>query len=136
MPDADVAKAVVREYYARLDREDLDGALEVIGPDLEWRFSGSPDAVTIETLPGNIRSFHDAFPESSHRIDRQTVEGEWVTTLLTFSGVHRGEFMGVAPTGRRIAVQGINMHQVRDGKIVGGDSVVDMLSLMQQIGDA
>lgn len=134
MPDADALKAVVREYYACLDREDLEGALAVIGADLEWRFSGSAEAVTVDTLPGNIRSFHNAFPESSHRIERQTAEGEWVTTLLTFSGVHRGEFLGVAPTGRRIEVQGINMHQVRDGKIVGGDSVVDMMSLMQQIG--
>ena len=134
MPNAESLKAVVREYYSRLDREDLEGALEVISPDLEWRFSGVADAVTIETLPGNIRSFHDGFPESSHRIDRQTVEGDWVTTLLTMSGVHKGEFMGVAPTGRRIEVQGINMHQIRDGKIVGGDTVVDMLSLMQQIG--
>lgn len=134
MPDADALKAVVREYYARLDREDLDGALRVIGDDLEWRFSGSNEPVTIATLPGNIRGFHDAFPESAHRIDRQTVEGDWVTTLLTFTGVHRGEFLGVAPTGRRVAIQGINMHQVRDGKIVAGDSVVDMYSLMAQIG--
>ena len=132
MSDAESLKAVVREYYARLDREDVEGALAVISPDLEWRFSGVP--VTIESLPDNIKSFHDAFPESSHRIERQTVEGEWVTTLLTFSGVHSGEFMGVAPTGRRVEVQGINMHQVSGGKIVGGDSVVDMLSLLQQIG--
>ena len=134
MSEAESLKAVVREYYSRLDREDLEGALEVVSQDLKWNFSGIPEAVTIEALPGNIRSFHEAFPECSHRIDRQMVEGDWVTTLLTFSGVHKGEFMGVAPTGNKVKVRGINMHQIKEGKIIAGDSVVDMLSLMQQIG--
>lgn len=134
MSDVESRKAVVQEYYSRLDQEDLQGALKVISHDLQWRFSGTPEAVTIETLPANIEAFHQAFPECSHRIDRQTAEGDWVTTLLTFSGVHKGEFMGVAPTGKTVKVQGINMHQIKKGKIVGGDSVVDMFSLMQQIG--
>ena len=132
MPDTESLKAVVKKYYSCLDQEDIEGALKVIGQDLKWNFGG-PEAVTLETLPGNIKSFHDAFPESSHRIDRQVAEGDWVVTLLTFSGVHKGEFMGVAPTGNRVEVQGINMHQIRDGRIIGGDSVVDMFSLMQQI---
>ncbi len=134
MSTRDSLKAVVREYYSRLDQGDMEGALEVVSQDLQWNFSGTPEAVTIETLPGNIKAFHEAFPESSHHIDRQMVEGDWVTTLLTFSGVHRGEFMGVSPTGNRVKVQGINMHQIREGKIVGGDTIVDMFSLMQQIG--
>ena len=35
---------------------------------------------------------------------------------------------------RTIVATGKCPHQIRDGKIVGGDTVVDMLSLMQQIG--
>ena len=45
-----------------------------------------------------------AYPDLSSTVEQQTVDGEWVTTRITLRGTHRGEFMGVAPTGKSFEI--------------------------------
>jgi predicted ester cyclase len=49
-------------------------------------------------------------------------------------GRHDGEFMGTSPTGNLIAVPGITILAMRDGRCVERWSQADMLGLMVQIG--
>ena len=51
------------------------------------------------------------------------------------SGTHRGEFLGAAPTGKRVLVDGISILQVDRGKISEVFTNWDTLSLMRQIGE-
>ena len=43
-----------------------------------------------------------AFPDFHADIHWQLADGDRVTTYKTYHGTHRGEFFGVAPTGREI----------------------------------
>ena len=80
--------------------------------------------------------FRAAFPDSHHTVEDLIAEGDKVVTRFTWSGTHRGEFMGVPPTGRRVAVGGIWIHRVIGGRIVEGRDwgQVDWLGLLQQLG--
>ena len=49
-------------------------------------------------------------------------------------GTHSGEFMGVAPTGRRVTMSGIDIVRVAGGKIVEFWYGEHLLELMQQLG--
>jgi predicted ester cyclase len=42
--------------------------------------------------------------------------------------------MGIAPTGKQIAIKAISMWRVTDGRIVERWESADMLGLMQQLG--
>jgi len=44
--------------------------------------------------------------------------------------------MGIPPNGKSVEIRCINVHQIADGKIIGGETIVDMMGLMQQIGAA
>jgi predicted ester cyclase len=57
-----------------------------------------------------------------------------VTTYKTYHGTHRGEFLGVAPTGRKIQFETVDVMRVRNGKITKHRGVANLLSLMQQLG--
>jgi predicted ester cyclase len=57
-----------------------------------------------------------------------------VVARFTESGTHQGEFMGIAPTGRRMSVTEIGILRLVDGKVVESWYEVDMLGLMQQLG--
>ena len=59
-----------------------------------------------------------AFPDLQHKIDQQIAEGDTVATRVTMTGTHRGSFMGVAPTNKRISWNILLMNRVVDGKIV------------------
>ena len=74
------------------------------------------------------------FPRFPRRIHWQTADGEIVTTYKTYHGTHRGEFLGVAPTGREIQFETVDVMRVRNGKITEHWGVANLFSLMQQLG--
>ena len=75
-----------------------------------------------------------AFPDLRAEIHEQVEEGEKVATRKTFTGTHKGEFMGIAATGRAVEFNVIDILGVREGKIVEHANVIDTLTLLQQLG--
>jgi predicted ester cyclase len=61
-------------------------------------------------------------------------EGDKVVTRFTMRGTHQGEFMGIAPTGRRVEMTGIDIIRFSDGKMVEHWGNTDDLGMMQQLG--
>ena len=57
-----------------------------------------------------------------------------MTTYKTYHGTHKGEFFGMAPTGRKIQFETVDVMRVRDGKITEHWGVANLFSLMQQLG--
>lgn len=51
-------------------------------------------------------------------------------------GTHQGNFLGVPPTGKKVAVQAMNFYRWSNGQIVGERGQPDLLGLLQQIGAA
>jgi predicted ester cyclase len=54
--------------------------------------------------------------------------------MWTFSGTHQGDFMGVAPTHKKVSVDGITVHHITEGKIMDSDVIWDTWGMMQQLG--
>lgn len=75
-----------------------------------------------------------AFPDFHTKIHFQLADSDRVTTYKTYRGTHRGEFLGVAPTGRTIQFETVDVMRVRDGKITDHWGVANLFSLMQQLG--
>jgi hypothetical protein len=76
------------------------------------------DYVKPDRLPGqapgrdSLKAFLEtklfpAFPNGQWINEEQIAEGEKVVTRFTFYGTHQGTFMGIPPTGRRVAVGGV-----------------------------
>ena len=57
-----------------------------------------------------------------------------VCLAYTLTGTHEGEFQGVAPTGNKIEVRGVQIGRFENGQIVERWGSTDELGLMQQIG--
>ncbi len=127
-------KAVVRQYYALLDKGDVPGIMDLLSDSLAWRFTGHPAPLTKSSLGGLIQGFRAAFPNMQHTLDAQIVEGDWVVTPVTFRGTHTGDLMGIPPSGKQVEARAINLHRISGGKMVEAETVLDMMALMQQIG--
>ena len=91
----------------------------------------TPDKAGVRVLYTRLR---EAFPDFSPEIHWQTVQDGIVTTFKTYHGTHRGEFLGIAPTGRRIHFETVDAMRVRDGKITDHWGVANLYSLLQQLG--
>ena len=74
-----------------------------------------------------------AFPDSrGHPL--AACHGVGGTTAKTYHCTHKGEFFGMAPTGRKIQFETVDVMRVRDGKITEHWGVANLFSLMQQLG--
>jgi predicted ester cyclase len=87
----------------------------------------------LEDLKDVARAIYSAFPDWRVTINDMVVEGDKIAVYWTGSGTHEGEWQGVAPTGRRISVDGIDIEYVSAGKIIKEDGVIDMMGMMRQL---
>jgi steroid delta-isomerase-like uncharacterized protein len=81
-----------------------------------------------------FRMFRDALPDLEVTLDEIVAEGDRAAIATTTTGTHTGELMGMAPTGRRVAVTGIDLVQIRAGKIVEHRGLTDTVGLLRQLG--
>ena len=128
-------KAIVRrlvEEFQNGHRPEV--AEELIADDFVDRSAGPGEAGTKEEGIQYFQYMWQALPDFSVQIKDQVAEGDKVATLKTFSGTHKGEWMGMPPTGKRVAFDVFDMLRIRDGKAVEHWGVYDIAGLMQQLG--
>jgi predicted ester cyclase len=75
-------------------------------------------------------------PDARLRIGEQIVQGDTVAFHWTIEGPHRGEYMGIAPTGRTVALSGITVARVREGRVYELSEVVDEAGFHDQLSAA
>ena len=75
-----------------------------------------------------------AFPDLDFEIQLQIAENDTISVIGTMTGTHDGEFLGVPPTGRPIRVQVMDTSTVRDGKFSDHWGLIDVPTLMNQVG--
>ena len=88
----------------------------------------------IEGVKQTFAAFSIAFPDLELTVEDQIAEGDKVVSRIKAQGTHKGEFMGIGPTNKRITTAGIDIVRIANGKIVERWGVEDNLTLLQQIG--
>ena len=78
--------------------------------------------------------FRNAFPDWQEEIVQLVAEGDAVAGRFRCSGTHRGEFLGEAPTGKRMDVEEVFFLRVEEGKFVDFWGLEDSLNRMRQLG--
>ena len=75
-----------------------------------------------------------AFPDLTVTVDHLVQTETDNAMAYTIRGTHRGEFAGIAPTGRPIAARGMQIARFEDGKIVERWSSSDELGMLLKLG--
>lgn len=78
--------------------------------------------------------FRSAFPDLTITIDDTIAEGDKVAVRCTWSGTHKGEFMGIPPTGKSVSFGVIDIVRIAGGKVVEHWGQMDSMRMMQQLG--
>jgi steroid delta-isomerase-like uncharacterized protein len=75
-----------------------------------------------------------AVPDLHHEIEDQFAWEDAVVSRATARGTHRGEMMGIAPTGKPITFSMFLQHRIAGGKIVEEWVMYDLHGILQQVG--
>ena len=127
-------KALFRRWCEVISQNRLDRVEEIIAPD-EIDHALPPGVPPgLEGVKQIFTLLHTAFPDLQIQIDDLIAEGDQVVGRITARGTHQGEFMGIAPTGKPVSFNAIDVVRIDGGKIVERWSQADMLGLLQQLG--
>jgi steroid delta-isomerase-like uncharacterized protein len=75
-----------------------------------------------------------AFPDLRMAVDDLIAEGDKVVARTTMSGTHKGEFMGMDPSGKQFRVSAIDVIRFADGKAIEHWGLTDAAAMMEQLG--
>ncbi len=125
---------VVRSYLSRIDDGDFGALRDVATSSLVVHFPGAD--LSLEDAEATLRSFYSAFPDFTHTIEETFGVGDRVVLRATDRGTHKGEFMGIVPTEKRIEVGVIAIFRFQNGLIEEIWEEADLLGLFRQIGVA
>ena len=127
-------KEVVRRFVERFwNSGDLAAIGALMATDAVIHQPAVGDTDGLKRFNGVIRA---AFPDWHSTVEELVAEGDTVVERWTGRGTHRGEFQGIAPTGRTVAVPGVVFYRLREGQIVEFRGAFDALSMLQQLGVA
>jgi predicted ester cyclase len=128
-------KAIVRGLYKAFEANDQASLNDLLAPDLVAYSHATPGPQDRAAHVQGISGWNATFNETRFTIEDQIAEGDRVATRVTLRAVHSGgDFQGLPPTGKRIAVSGISIERIKDGKIVERRVDSDWWGMMQQLG--
>ena len=113
-------KAIARRVYEIVSTGDFERAAEIVdqaAPDNEL-LHHDPPAKLIDTFKETFAEAREGFPDLSVTVEDVMAEGDRVAARVTMRGTHRGEFQGIAPTGKHVEVKAMDMFRISNGKIV------------------
>lgn len=88
----------------------------------------------VDGLVNYLQDFADAFSDAQFEIKQSLVEGDLGDFRWTLRGTHKGMFMNVPATSRKVTAAGMDIWRVEDGMLAEHWGVMDMLAIMQQLG--
>ncbi len=131
MPDDH--KSILRRFYEEISAGNLEVIDELV----------ADEVVEHEEFPGlepnkeGVRQFFTlmrrAFPDLHMEPHEMIAEGDLISARVTLTGTHEGEFLGLAPTGKPIEIETIDMLRIRDGQAVEHWGVTDSMTMMHQL---
>jgi predicted ester cyclase len=127
-------KALARRYFEELwSRGNLGVADEILDPSFVFHGPGV-EVRGPEAFKQLVITFRTAFPDLDISGAEYIAEQDKVASCFTLRGTQRGEFQGIPPTGRPVAVAGTHIFRIAGGKIEDIRISTDTLGMLQQLG--
>jgi steroid delta-isomerase-like uncharacterized protein len=130
-----LGRLVHRLYEEAFVRGEIDVLDQIMAADVVGHDTLPPDVGSgVEAYKRTVRLFRGAFTGIGYEIHQVLVAGQNVAARVTMTGIHTGDFLGVAASGRPVRYSGMDFFRCAEGKIVEHWANSDDLALLQQIG--
>ena len=129
-------KTIIRRLYEEVWNE---RKLEVVDELISQSHAlhdtiASGSQVGPESYKRRVVELTTGFPDLCFTIEDTIAEREKFVVSWIISGTHKGVYMEIPATGRKISVEGITIHHIKNGRILDSYAIWDALGLMRQIG--
>ena len=128
-------KEIFRRFIELLNKRRLGELDEVVNPQRyhEQCVGYAPGWMNLREAKDNLRKIYQAIPDLHARIESMVAEGNTVTARVTITGTQNGSLFGLPPTGRFYQINGFDMVEIEDGKIVRRVQQADVIGQVSQL---
>jgi len=127
-------KALVRQFFVAIDAQDFDRFNGLLAPGAILRGASPQEDITAENSAQLLRPVYQGLPDLAHIVEDMFAKGDKVVARVLIQATHKGELMGIPPTGKVLRYYQFGIFQIVDGKIKEGWRVTDSLGMMIQLG--
>lgn len=128
-------ETIHRLYIDAWNRRDFAAMRNLLHPQYTYtggdgkELTGGPD-----TGLNIAKMYAAAFPDGRIEVRATYVQGDTAVSEFRATGTHRGELMGIPPTGKRVNLVICNVMEVRDGKVYRERDYFDATAMLAQLG--
>ena len=116
----------------------LDLMDELVAPDFVNHHSiatgEASHSIGVETFRQEIMQLRSVFPDIAMTIIHLLADGDKVVAHFQVRGTHKGEFIGIPATGKKVEFSGITIVRIANGKLAERWNIADRYGLLQQFG--
>jgi predicted ester cyclase len=127
-----------KETYARIieaiGRNDPDALEDLMAPDIVDHNPMPEQPPGVAGFKEWLRAVKSSLPDLEGSAQTVVAEGDLVAGHVTWRGTHRGEFLGLSPTGKRIAMSAFHVVRFSAGRAAEWWGTADLLGAVQQLG--
>ena len=129
-------RAFMQEYFDAWTEGSLEKILSYFSDDVVVNLLGVPVLLEgKEAVSKNfVLPFIQSFPGNVHQMLNLVHQGNQVVIEWMFVAVHKGDFVGIPPTGRSVNLPGCSVYTVEGGQITRGHLYYNGPTLLEQLG--
>ena len=90
--------------------------------------------VGVEGMKEHIQATKQTYPDYRMKIIKQFCDGDYVISEFVMEGTHKGEWIGIKPTNKRLVFTGVDIDKVVDGMIVEHGGAVNTFETLFEAG--
>ena len=88
----------------------------------------------IQNIKNHIETSRKAFPDLKFTVDDTIAERNEVVVHWTARGTHKGAFLGMPPTDRKVTIDGTSIYRLEGSKIAEAHANWNLATMMAQLG--
>ena len=135
MSSVDENKEVFLKFLEEvIHNKNTQAIYDLVSPNHISHNAGGGYQEGVDKYKNSIEMVSKAFPDIHYVVEKMIAEGDTVCTCLRATATHKGEFMGVAPTGNQCSWGEVAISRFENGKIVEEWQYVTRPGLLEQIG--
>ena len=125
----------IKYFYETIIAENqIERMAEFISPECCVKMGEKLIPVGIDGMKEHIKATKQTYPDYRMKIIKQFCDGDYVISEFIMEGTHKGEWIGIKPTGKRLVFTGVDIDKVIDGLIVEHGGAVNTFETLFEAG--
>ncbi len=113
------AKEKIKYFYEHIvSNHLLDELPEYIANDCAIKAGETIIPVGIDGMKQHLVDVRKTYPDLKMTIIRQYVDNDYIISEFIAEGTHKGEWLGMKPTGKKLSFTGVDIDKIVDGRVI------------------